>query len=418
EGGTYFLLGPLMVGVALLLGRRILNDFGPRMGKIGPADLSDEALLRTVFAFLFLKIFFNFLPLARRLYPVERSLTIEEWLPIQSETRYQLFYLEQLVRDLPFFLIGSWIVLFMGKGDLIGWAAMIWLLFPAVEIGFAFLWIHLRAPNRTELFLALSTLILAVGLLPTRTLETAIDLAAPMLMLAGYWGYGRWRYGDAERVERLLSKARPQSRWLTPILRSLPKGERPLIRRDLLLTFRNSVPVFWRNAAFALTAVLATAVRGKISIFLFCAAAVYLISAVASNLLAQQRPYRLLDFSLPIPYERIWRAKVGYAALLSFPIPWMVWGVEMMVRPAPIDQSLFLLVRLLLVGVSVAMLTGGTICEGDQKPALHHIIAAFLSALAAFFITALHPVLFLLTFPVLSHLQRSAALRLRNEEVA
>lgn len=201
------------------------------------------------------------------------------------------------------------------------------------------------------------------------------------------------------------------------IRRLIPLQERPLIARDLLLTFRNFVPLFWRNLALAFIVVFATAARGRVSVFVFCAAGVYLIAATTSALLALQRPFRGFERVLPISMERLWRAKIGYAVLLSFPIPGLVWGMEMAIRPLSFEEGASLLIRLLLVGIAVALLTGGTICEGDQRPSLHAIIAAFLSALATFFIVALHPALILLLFPVLAQLRNSAVIRLQNEEI-
>jgi len=162
----------------------------------------------------------------------------------------------------------------------------------------------------------------------------------------------------------------------------------------------------------------ATAVRGRVSPALLCAAAVFIIASTASTLFALQRPLRGLDLILPLPLERIWRTKVFYAILISFPIPWIVWGIEMAVRPLPAAPAIFLLFVMLLVGIAVEALTGGTICEGDQKPALHYIIAGFLSALATLFIAGFHPLLFVLIFPVLNNLRGSAVARLEIEEVA
>ncbi|MFQ5779995.1 MAG: hypothetical protein ACE5HN_04315, partial [Nitrospiria bacterium] len=151
DWATYFLLGPVMIGMVLLLGRRIFNDFAVDIGRIKPVDFSDETILRFTFALLFLKVFFNFLPLARRFYPTERWLSVDDLLPIRFEIRYQVFYLEQLVRDLPFFIVAVFLLMFFGKGNLVGWAVMIWLFFPGIEIGFTLTWIHLRSPNRAEL---------------------------------------------------------------------------------------------------------------------------------------------------------------------------------------------------------------------------------------------------------------------------
>jgi len=73
---TYFVLGPVVIFVALLLGRKIFYDFAVDIGRIRPVSLSEETVVRLLFAFLFLKIFFNFLPLAKRIYPSERSLDV------------------------------------------------------------------------------------------------------------------------------------------------------------------------------------------------------------------------------------------------------------------------------------------------------------------------------------------------------
>ncbi|HZR46533.1 MAG TPA: hypothetical protein VFA47_07510 [Candidatus Manganitrophaceae bacterium] len=414
---TYFLLGPVMVGSLLLLGRRIYADFAAKMGRIEPIVLTDEAVIRFAFALLFLKVFFSFLPLAKRLYPTDRSMSIDDLLPIPHRVRYLFFYLEQLLRDLPLLLFSVFILMILDKEPFLLPAVMIWFFFPAVEIGLTLSWIHWKMPSRAQLFAALVASLLLAGSISVEELGRFFLLVLPILAWAGHWGYGRWRYLDAGRVEESLIQSSGTD-WLRRLCRAAPRSIRPLLWRDLLLTYRNFVPLFWRNLILALMLAVATAVRGKLSAAFLCAAAVFILASTASTLFALQRPLRGLDLILPLPLERIWRTKVLYAVLISLPLPWIVWTIEMAVRPLPFGPALFLLFVLVLVGVAVAALTGGTICEGDQKPALHYIIAGFLSVLATLFIAGFHPLLFVLIFPVLNNLRGSAVARLEIEEVA
>ncbi len=416
EWATYFILAPVMIGAVFLLGRRIFHDFASKIGTVESITISQETLLQSVLAVLSLKIFFNFLPLSKRLYPTEQSLTIDDLLPIRSETRYVMFYIEQLIRDFPFFLFALFAVLFFNKPDLIGWVFTFWLFFPGMEIGLTVLWNHLRPPSRPELLLALFILLWMIWFLPIESMGWWLDFAAPFLVTIGFWGFGRWRYSDVSGVEQLLIDSRSKGNFLNRLGRWLPESVRPLIVRDFQLTLRNFAPLFWRNLAIAFILVATVIFRGNIPAAVFCAAAVYFLSATASTLFALQRPYRAMDYMLPLAVERIWRGKVLYAVFLSLPIPWLVWGMEMAVRPLSLGESLPLLFQLILVGLAVAALTGGTICEGDQKPALHYIIAGFLSLLATLFIAVFHPLLFVLVFPVLGNLRGSAITRLENEE--
>jgi len=418
EWATYFILAPVMIGAVFLLGRRIFHDFASKVGSVGPIALSNETLLQWVIALLSLKIFFNFLPLSKRIYPTEQSLTIDDLLPIPAEKRYMMFYIEQLIRDLPFFLFALFAVLFLDRPNLIGWVFTFWLFFPGMEIGLTVLWNHLHPPSRSELILALFILLWLIWFLPVESLGWWIDFIAPFLVTIGYWGFGRWRYRDVSGVEQLLLESQQRGHRFTWTTRWLPKSVRPLVVRDLQLTLRNFAPLFWRNLAIAFLLTAAVVFRGKMPAAVFCAAATYFLAATASTLFALQQPYRGMDYVLPLPVERIWRAKVLYAIFLSLPIPWMIWGLEMIVHPLPIAQALALLLQLALVGLAVAALTGGTICEGDQKPALHYIIAGFLSLLATLFIAVFHPLLFVLVFPVLGNLRGSAVTRLENEETA
>lgn len=414
---TYFLLAPVMVGALLILGRRIYGDFAAKMGRIEPIVLSDEAVIRLALGFIFLKLFFNFLPLARRLYPTERSMSIDDLLPIPHRVRYLFFYLEQLVRDLPAVLFAAFFLMILDKERFLLPSGLIWLFFPAFEIGLTVLWVHVKMPSRAQLFAALAVLLLLTVALPVEEVGRVLLLLLPILAAAGQFGYGRWRYRDAGRVGERLAHA-SGTRWLRHLCRIGPKNVQPLVWRDLLLTYRNFAPLVWRNLILALMIAAATAVRGKLDPAFLCAGAVFILSSTASTLFSLQRPFRGLDFILPLPLERIWRAKVLYSVTLSFPIPWIVWGIEMVVRPRPLAEALFSLFVLILVGLAVAALTGGTIFEGDQKPALHYIIAGFLSALAALFIAGFHPLLFVLIFPVLNNLRGSAVARLEIEEVA
>lgn len=416
EWATYFILAPVMIGAVFLLGRRIFHDFASKIGTVESITLSQEMLLQGVLAVLSLKIFFNFLPLSKRLYPTEQSLTIDDLLPIGSETRYVMFYIEQLIRDFPFFLFALFAVLFLDKPDLIGWVFTFWLFFPGMEIGLTVLWNHLHPPSRAELLLALFILLWLIWFLPIESMGWWLDFAAPFLVTIGFWGFGRWRYRDVSGVEQLLIESQSKGNRFNRIGKWIPGSVRPLVVRDFQLTLRNFAPLFWRNLAIASILVVAVIFRGNIPAAVFCAAAVYFLSATASTLFALQRPYRGMDYILPLSVERIWRGKVLYAVFLSLPIPWLVWGIEMAVRPLPLAQGLSLLFQLILVGLAVAALTGGTICEGDQKPALHYIIAGFLSLLATLFIAVFHPLLFVLVFPVLGNLRGSAITRLENEE--
>jgi len=416
EWATYFILAPVMVGAVFLLGRRIFHDFSSKIGAIESMTLSQETLLQGVLAVLSLKVFFNFLPLSKRLYPTEQSLTIDDLLPIRSETRYAMFYIEQLIRDFPFFLFALFAVLFFDRPALIGWVLTFWLFFPGIEIGLTVLWNHLRPPSRAELLLALFILLWMIWFLPVESMGWWLDFVAPFLVTVGFWGFGRWRYSDVSGVEQLLIESQSRGKLFSRIGRWIPESVRPLVVRDFQLTLRNFAPLFWRNLAIAFILVVTVIFRGNVPPAVFCAAAVYFLSATASTLFALQRPYRAMDYMLPLPVERIWRGKVLYAVFLSLPIPWLVWGVEMTVRPLSLSEGLALLFQLILVGLAVAALTGGTICEGDQKPALHYIIAGFLSLLATLFIAVFNPLLFVLVFPVLGNLRGSAITRLENEE--
>lgn len=418
EWATYFILAPVMLGALFLLGRRVFHDFADKIGKVDPTTLSNPELLQSVLAVLSLKVFFNFLPLSKRLYPIEQALTIDDLLPIHSEMRYLMFYIEQLIRDIPFFLFGLFLILFVDKPGMVGWVFTFWLFFPGMEIGLTMLWNHLHPPSRPELALALFFLLWLIWFLPVESMGWWIDFVAPFLVTAGFWGFGRWRYQDVSRVEQLLIESQQKGGSFKWIGRSIPASVRPLLLRDFRLTLRNFAPLFWRNLAIALLLIAAVAFRGNIPAAVFCAAATYFLAATASTLFALQRPYREIDFILPLPVERIWRGKVLYAVYLSLPIPWLVWGLEMVLRPLPPSQALPLLLQLVLVGLAVAALTGGTICEGDQKPALHYIIAGFLSLLATLFIAVFHPLLFVLVFPVLGNLRGSAITRLEDEEAA
>jgi hypothetical protein len=416
EWATYFILAPVMVGAVFLLGRRIFHDFASKIGTVESLTFSQETLLQGVLALLSLKVFFNFLPLSKRLYPTEQSLTIDDLLPIRSETRYLMFYIEQLIRDFPFFLFALFAVLFFDRPNLIGWVFTFWLFFPGMEIGLTVLWNHLRPPSRAELLLALFILLWLIWFLPVENMGWWLDFVAPFLVTIGFWGFGRWRYSDVSGVEQLLIESQSRAKLFSRIGRWIPEGVRPLVVRDFQLTLRNFAPLFWRNLVIAFILVVTVIFRGNIPAAVFCAAAVYFLSATVSTLFALQRPYRAMDYILPLPVERIWRGKVLYAVFLSLPIPWLAWGIEMAARPLSFAESLPLLVQLILVGLAVAALTGGTICEGDQKPALHYIIAGFLSLLATLFISVFHPLLFVLVFPVLANLRGSAITRLENEE--
>ncbi|MBI3802665.1 MAG: hypothetical protein HY282_02755 [Nitrospirae bacterium] len=418
EWPTYFLLGPVMVGAVFLLGRRIFHDFASSVGKIAPSSISNETMLQLALAALFLKMFFNFLPLSKRIYPTESSLGIDDLLPIRSEVRYQMFYIDQLVRDFPFFLIAFFVVLFFGRTDLIAWVVTFWLFFPGIEVGLTLFWNHLKPPSQSELVLAFFILLWLIWFLPVETMGWWVDFIAPFLVTIGVWGFGRWRYKDVAAVEALLLESQPTGRPFPGVRFLLPETVRPLVVRDFILTLRNFAPLFWRNVALALILLLTVAFRGSVSVAVLCAAAVYFLASTASTLFALQRPYRGIDYALPLPVERIWRGKILYAIFISAPVPLLAWLIEMAMRPQPPGAGLRLLVELVLIGLAVAALTGGTICEGDQKPALHAIVAGFLSVLATLFISAFHPLLFVLVFPVLGYLRGSAITRLENEEAA
>ncbi|WDT80533.1 MAG: hypothetical protein MPW14_01660 [Candidatus Manganitrophus sp.] len=317
EWATYFILAPVMIGAVFLLGRRIFHDFASKIGTVQSIAISQETLLQGVLAVLSLKIFFNFLPLSKRLYPTEQSLTIDDLLPIRPETRYVMFYIEQLIRDFPFFLFALFAVLFFDKPDLIGWVFTFWLFFPGMEIGLTILWNHLHPPSRAELLLALFILLWLIWFLPIESMGWWLDFAAPFLVTVGFWGFGRWRYSDVSGVEQLLLESQSKGNLLNRIGRWLPESVRPLVVRDFQLTLRNFAPLFWRNLAIAFILVAAVVLRGNIPPAVFCAGAVYFLSATASTLFALQRPYRAMDYILPLAVERIWRGKVLYAVFLS-----------------------------------------------------------------------------------------------------
>jgi len=424
DWATYFLLGPVMIGVALLLGRKIFYDFAVGIGRIKPVSLAEETLVRLCFAFLVFKVFFNFLPLAKRLYPTERLLKVEDLLPIDFSVRYQVFYLEQLLRDLPFFVMGGVLVLFFGKPDLIGWPLTIWLFFPGVEIGFTLSWIHLRSPDRVELGLAFLVLLFLLMIVPIAQFSWWADAMTFLFVPLGYYrGFKFWRYRDTGRVERFLIEHQNRKPHTTAdallqgLCRMIPKALRPLVRRDLLLSFRNFVPHFWRNSLLSIMIALGVFGRGTVAPAVFCGLAAFVMASTVSPLFALQRPFRQVEAALPLSPEQIWRSKLNYARLLSLPIPWIVWGVEIVSRPLPLGDSLSLLLSLLLIGFAVASLVGGSICEGDQRPVLQYIIAAMLSVLATLFIALFNPLLFILLFPILSSLKDSAVTRLEGEGV-
>ncbi len=424
EWATYFLLGPIMIGVALLLGRKIFYDFAVDIGRIKAISIPEDLLVRLGFATLFLKVFFNFLPLAKRLYPTEQNLKVEDLLPINFNIRYQVFYLEQLLRDLPFFILGTVLVLFFARPDLIGWPLTIWLFFPGVEIGFTLAWIHIRSPDRVELGLAFLVLLFLLMIVPIAQFAWWADAMTFFFVPLGYYrGFKSWRYRDSGRVERFLIEHQSRKRhplgdaFLQGLCRMVPKTVRPLVRRDLLLSVRNFVPPFWRNSVLSFMIALGVLGRGTVNPVVFCGLAAFVMASTVSPLFALQRPYRQVETALPLSVEQIWRSKLNYARLLALPMPWVVWMVEIVARPLPLQDSLSLLFTLLLVGFAVASLVGGSICEGDQRPALQYIIAAMLSALATLFIALFNPLLFILLFPILSSLKDSAVTRLEGEGV-
>jgi len=422
---TYFVLAPLMIGVVFLLGRRIFADFSVHIGRIKPVSLPQEVVVRLAFFMLFLKVFFNFTPLAKRLFPTERALRIEDLLPIDFNIRYYVFYIEQLFRDLPFFIFALFLVFFFGRPDLFGWPVTMWLLFPGVEIGFTLAWIHFRSPDRKELAGLFFVVLFLLLIMPVAQFSWWFDAFTMIFAALGFqFGFRTWRYRDMGRVEAFLIQHENRAdkgrsiRVLEGLCRVAPKEVRPQVRRDLLLTARNFVPHFWRNLIFSLLLAFSVLGRGAVAAAPFCAASVFMLSATVSPLFALQRPFRPSDCVLPLSAGQIWRAKLWYARLLGFPLPFLIWGVEMLVRPLPLLESLKLLLTLFLVGFAVSSLVGGSICEGDQRPALHYIVAALLSALATLFIAIFSPAMALILFPILSHLKGSAITRLESCEEA
>ncbi len=422
DWATYFILGPVMMGVAFLLGRKIFKDFAFGIGRIQPVSLSEETVVRLAFAFLALKIFFNFLPLARRLYPTERLLSVEDLLPIAFNIRYKVFYFEQLFRDLPFFAIGTILLIFFGKTDLLVWPFMIWFFFPGVEIGFTLTWIHFWSPNRKRLGGVLLILAFLLAFLPVVQLSWWADFFTILFVPLGYYkGFKVWRYTDMGRVaqffvghENRKNRAKTAA-LLRRVCQLVPKKVRPLLQRDLILTARNFVPHLWRNLVLVLLVIFSALSWRQIDAVVYCALATFIIASTVSPLFQMQRPFRMMDAALPLAAEHVWRAKLSYARLLALPIPFVFWGIEVALRPLPWQESLNLLFTLLLVGIAVSSLVGGSICEGDQRPVLQYIVAAFLCILATLFIALFNPVLFLLLFPVLSSLKNSAVIRIENE---
>ncbi|MFQ5598007.1 MAG: hypothetical protein ACE5GK_08155 [Nitrospiria bacterium] len=421
---TYFLLGPLMIGVVLLLGRRIFDDFAVNVGRIKPVDFSEETILRLAFVFLFLKVFFNFLPMARRLYPTDQTLRVDDLLPIDFRIRYQVFYLEQLLRDLPFFIFGTFLVLFFGKMNLIGWPFLVWCFFPGVEIGFTLGWIHFRSPDRKELAGAFGVLLFLLWIVPIAQFGWWADAFTFIFVPLGYYrGFKIWRYRDGGRVEQFLMQRQQHKNSgaaydvFRKISRMTPKAVQVLFQRDLILTARNFVPHIWRNLVLSSMVALGVTNRGSFAPEPICAAAVFIMASTVAPLFSLQRPYREMDRVLPLSAGQVWRGKLTYARFLSMPFPWVVWGLEIAARPLPMNEAVVLLFELLLVGFAVSSLVGGSICEGDQRPVLQYIIAAMMSALATLFISVFNPLLFLLLFPILSSLKGSAITRLEGEGV-
>ncbi|MEC4678268.1 MAG: hypothetical protein VST69_05890 [Nitrospirota bacterium] len=422
DWATYFILGPVIMGVAFLMGRKVFNDFAFGIGRIQSTWLSEETAVRLAFSFLVLKIFFNFLPLARRLYASEHSLTVDDLLPINFAIRYKVFYLEQLFRDLPFFAGGAVLLLFFGKTDLLVWPFMIWLFFPAVEIGFTLTWIHFWSPDRKKLAGVFSIFVFLLIFLPVVQLSWWADFFTFLFAPLGYYkGFKVWRYTDMGRVAQFFvghetRKKRAAARaFFGGLCRIFPKNIRPLVQRDLILTARNFVPHIWRNLVLVLLVMISVISRGQIALEIYCAVGAFVIASTVSPLFQMQRPYRTMDVALPLSAEQVWRAKLTYARLLALPIPFVVWGIEMLMRPLPGQESVSLLLTLLLIGIAVSSLVGGSICEGDQRPVLQYIVAAFLCVLATLFIAVFNPVLFLLLFPILSSLKGSAIIRIENE---
>jgi len=423
EWPTYFILGPVMFGVVFLLGRKVFNDFAFDIGRLKQVSLIEETVVRLGFFFLFLKVYFNFLPLAKRLYPTENRLTIEDLLSIDFSTRYKVFYIEQLFRDLPFFVFAALLMRFLGSMDLIAWPFGIWLFFPGVEIGFTLTWIHVKSPDRKELSVAFLVMLFMLWLVPVAQFSWWADAVTFIFVPLGYYkGFKNWRYRDIGRVEKFLNDHGHEERKMTTsILEGLcavmPKQVRPLLRRDLILTARNFVPHFWRNLGLSLLITSSVVVRGSLVPELFCAVAVFVLASTVSPLFALQRPFRAIDIVLPLNVEEIWRSKLFYARVLSLPLPFMIWGIDLFMYPIPLEAALYLLMKLVLVSFAVSSIVGGSICEGDQRPVLQYIVAAMMSVLAAVFIIIFHPGLVLFLFPVLSHLKGSAITRLAGEGV-
>ncbi|MFQ5589083.1 MAG: hypothetical protein ACE5F7_09610 [Nitrospiria bacterium] len=422
DWATYFILGPVMIGVALLLGRRVFNDFAFGIGRIKAVSISEELAVRLAFGFLALKVFFNFLPMARRLYPTERSLSIEDLLPIDFHVRYKVFYFEQLFRDLPFFVGGMALLLFFGQTDLLVWPLFIWAFFPGVEIGFTLTWIHFWSPDRKQLAGVLGVLIFFLAFLPIAQFSWWADFFTILFVPVGYYkGFKVWRYRDMGRVAQFFvhHQNRKNKTAAAGLLRRVsqiaPETVRPLVRRDLILTARNFVPHVWRNLMMTALILLSAVNRGQIHAAAYCGMAVFMMASTVAPLFALQRPFRSMDNALPLSAEQVWRAKLSYARLIALPIPFFFWGIEVLMRPMPPAETLMLLLVLVLVGVAVSSLVGGSICEGDQRPVLQYIVAAFMSVLAILFIAIFSPALFLLLFPVLSSLKESAITRLENE---
>ncbi len=424
DWATYFILGPVIMGVAFLMGRKVFNDFAAGIGRLQPVSLSEETVVRLSFAFLALKIFFNFLPLARRLYPSERSLSVEDFLPIDFNTRYKVFYFEQLFRDIPFFIVGTVLLIFFGKTELLVWPFMIWLFFPGVEIGFTLTWIHFWSPDRKKLSGIMFILAFLLVFLPVVQLSWWADFFTILFAPLGYYkGFKYWRYTDMGRVAQFFvghenRKNRTSTvALLARVCQFAPKKVRPLLQRDLILTSRNFVPHIWRNLILVLLVIFSALTWRQIDPAVYCALAAFIIASTVSPLFQMQRPFRMMDVALPLSAEHIWRAKLSYARLLALPIPFIFFGIEMAMRPLPWQESLNLFLTLLLVGIAVSSLVGGSICEGDQRPVLQYITAAFLCVLATLFIALFNPAMFLLLFPVLSSLKGSAIIRIENERL-
>ena len=343
-------------------------------------------------------------------------------MPIAFNIRYKVFYFEQLFRDLPFFAIGTILLIFFGKTDLLVWPFMIWFFFPGVEIGFTLTWIHFWSPNRKRLGGVLLVLAFLLAFLPVVQLSWWADFFTILFVPLGYYkGFKVWRYTDMGRVaqffvghENQKNRAKTAA-LLRRVCQLVPKKVRPLLQRDLILTARNFVPHLWRNLVLVLLVIFSALSWRQIDAVVYCALAAFIIASTVSPLFQMQRPFRMMDAALPLAAEHVWRAKLSYARLLALPIPFVFWGIEVALRPLPWQESLNLLFTLLLVGIAVSSLVGGSICEGDQRPVLQYIVAAFLCILATLFIALFNPVLFLLLFPVLSSLKNSAVIRIENE---